>query len=88
MSLATSRQEQTQSRGEPSSASGDSDGCSRRGIVIASAQLEERDIKLLRSQIKMNEAFNGIKFNSVEWEVTHTGKNIDSVFIITSVTFQ
>ena len=28
----------------------------------------------LRSQIKLNEAFNGIKFKSVDWEVKQKGE--------------
>ena len=62
LSLASTRRDRTESE-EMLSTSG----------FIASAQSEDREIKLLRSQIKMNEAFNGIKFDSVEWEVTHTG---------------
>ena len=30
-------------------------------------------LQLLRSQIRLGEAFSGVKFNNISWEITHKG---------------
>lgn len=37
-------------------------------------------MRLLKSQIKLNGAFNGIKFKSVEWEVVRKGMETPVVY--------
>lgn len=41
--------------------------------LVESAGGENEELGKLKSRIKLTEAFSGIKFKSVDWEVKHTG---------------
>ena len=43
------------------------------GSTVLSTEKDDREARALRSQIKLNEAFNGITFKSTKWEVVHKG---------------
>ena len=34
---------------------------------------DDQQLRSLRSQIRLSEAFSGIKFSSISWEITHKG---------------
>ena len=34
---------------------------------------DDQQLRSLRSQIRLSEAFSGIKFNNTSWEITHKG---------------
>jgi len=52
------------------------------GSTVLSTEKEDREARVLRSQIKLNEAFNGIKFKSTEWEVVHKGMEESEIFMV------
>lgn len=42
-------------------------------LVGAEGEEEDKEMKHLRSQIKLNEVVSGIKFTTVDWEVKRKG---------------
>lgn len=45
-----------------------------RLVESASGEEEAKELVELKSHIRLNEAFTGVKFKSVDWEVKHTGE--------------